>query len=207
MFAGKPIIGIVGGIGSGKSFVARQFGQLGCLVIDSDQQVRDAYRDPAVKSTLRQWWGDAAFTPGGDVDRAALAAKVFTHPEQRRRLEGLVHPWVHEARRRAMAAAADDPGVVAFVWDTPLLIEAGLHAECDAVVFVDAPLDVRLARVRATRGWEAAELARREKSQTPLDTKRGISDYQIRNTTDAGDTRDQVRDVLSRILDDAPQRP
>jgi dephospho-CoA kinase len=209
MFAGKPIIGIVGGIGSGKSHVARLFGQLGCLVIDSDAQVRDAYRDPRVVATLKQWWGDAAFHPDGSVDRSAIAAEVFTHPDERRRLEALLHPMVHAARERAMAAAAD-PAIVAFVWDTPLLIETGLHRECDAVVFVDAPLEVRLERVRATRGWDAAELARREKSQHPLDRKREISDHLVRNTADAGpDVRGQVRDVLSRILAAAaaPKRP
>lgn len=205
MFAGKPIIGIVGGIGSGKSHVARLFGELGCLVIDSDAQVRDAYRDPGVRATLRQWWGDGVFRLDGSIDRSAIAARVFSHPGERRRLEELIHPMVHAARERAMAAAADDPEVVAFVWDTPLLIETGLDRECDAVVFVDAPLEVRLARVAASRGWDAAELARRENSQHPLDTKREISDYLVRNTADAGtDVRGQVREVLSRILAAAP---
>jgi dephospho-CoA kinase len=208
MFAGKPIIGIVGGIGSGKSHVARLFGELGCLVIDSDAQVRDAYRDPHVVATLKRWWGDGAFRPDGSIDRSAIAAKVFTHPEERKRLEDLIHPMVHAARERAMAKAAGDPGVVAFVWDTPLLVETGLHRECDAIVYVDAPLEVRLERVRSTRGWDAAELTRREKSQLGLDTKREISDHLVRNTADAGiDVRGQLREVLSRILAAAPHRP
>src|SRR5687767_11437573 len=92
MFAGKPIIGITGGIGSGKSFVAKIFGELGCHVIHSDEQVKAAYEDPHVRKTLRDWWGDKVFKPDGQVDRGAIAKKVFTDPAERLRLEGLLHP-------------------------------------------------------------------------------------------------------------------
>jgi len=210
VFAGRPIIGIAGGIGSGKSRVARLFEELGCAVIDSDAQVRAAYDRDDVRRTLRQWWGDAAFKPDGRLDRAAVARRVFADPEQRRRLESLIHPLVARARDAAMNLAAQDPQIVAFVWDTPLLFEAGLNTRCDAVVFVDAPPEVRLSRVRHSRGWDAAELARRENSQWPLDRKRELSDDVVTNTADAGGgdaappgadpLRDQVRQVLSRIL-------
>jgi dephospho-CoA kinase len=183
VFAGKSVIGIAGGIGSGKSFVARLFAEEGCLVIDSDQQVSDVYRDDEVRQTLRQWWGEDVVRPDGQINRRLIGAKVFGDPVERKRLEELIHPRVRAARERAMAAAAGEPGVVAFVWDTPLLFETALNR-----------------RVGENRGWAAAELARREKSQWPLDRKREISDYVIRNTTDAGFARDQVRDVLSRIL-------
>ena len=207
MFAGKPVIGIAGGIGSGKSFVAALFRELGCAVIDSDAQVRAAYRDAIVRDTLREWWGDEVLLPDGSVNRPAIARRVFTDEAERRRLESLIHPWVAEARRREMDAAAADENVAAYVWDTPLLFEAGLAAECDAVVFVDAPLEQRLARVSATRGWEEAELLRREKSQWPLDKKKRISDHVVTNTADADDARGQVREVLSRILARSTNRP
>ena len=200
MFAGKPVIGIAGGIGSGKSFVARLFGELGCLVIDSDTQVRAAYEDGRVKDVLRGWWGDEVITPGGEINREAVGRRVFADPAERRRLEALIHPMVDEARKRQMAAAANHPQVVAYVWDTPLLFEVGLAAQCDALVFVDAPMDQRLQRLRASRGWDEAELLRRQKLQWPLDTKREISDHAITNTADADYARGQVRDVLSRIL-------
>ena len=205
--SGKPVIGIAGGIGSGKSFVARLFGELGCAIIDSDAQVRAAYRDPAVRDTLRTWWGGDVFLPGGDINRPAISLKVFADENERRRLEGLIHPWVAEARRREMAAAAGDPQVVAYAWDTPLLFEVGLIAECDAVVFVDAPVEQRLQRVGETRGWDEAELHRRQKSQWPLDKKKRISDYVVTNTADAAYARGQVREVLSRILARSSNRP
>ena len=73
MFHGKPIIGIAGGIGGGKSFVAKLFGELGCLVIHSDDVVRAVYRDEIVKHTLRHWWGKLIFEPNGDIDRSVVA--------------------------------------------------------------------------------------------------------------------------------------
>src|SRR5437588_11369641 len=118
VFRGKPIIGIVGGIGSGKSFVARLFGELGCLVIDSDALVREAYADPAVRQMLRQWWGGSVFRSDGSIDRGEIAAKVFGDSEQRRKLEALLHPCVDRRRQEIMEAAG--PRVPAFGWDTPL---------------------------------------------------------------------------------------
>ena len=200
VFAGKPVIGIAGAIGSGKSFIAKLFGELGCLVIDSDVQVRAAYQDPRVKRTLREWWGDAVFGEGGAVNRGAVGRRVFADAAERRRLEGLIHPIVNEARKWEMAAAAGDPQVLAYVWDTPLLFEAGLADQCDAIVFVDAPAEQRLERVRRSRGWDEAELLRRQKLQWPLDKKAAISDHVLTNTADADYARGQVRDVLSLIL-------
>jgi dephospho-CoA kinase len=194
----KPIIGIIGGIGSGKSFVANLFGELGARVINSDDLVHAVYSREDVKSTLRVWWGDEVFSHDGSVDRKAIAKRVFADAEQRRRLEQLVHPLVNQQRERMMEAAKDDPAVTAFIWDTPLLVETGLNRLCDAVVFVDAPVQTRLARV-ASRGWDEAELVRRENSQMPLDNKRKISDYVISNAADAASARSQVRLVFSRI--------
>jgi dephospho-CoA kinase len=201
MFSGKPVIGITGGIGSGKSFIARLFGELHCAVIDSDAQVRAAYDDPAVRHILRQWWGDEAFLADGRVNRSAIAKRIFSDAIERRKLEGLLHPMVNEARRREMEKLAEDPEIVAFVWDTPLLLETGLITECDAVVFVEAPSGLRLSRVGQGRGWDEAELQRRENLQWPLDRKRDISDHVVQNTADAGEARSQVRAVLSRILE------
>jgi len=200
VYAEKPIIGIAGGIGSGKSFVAGLFAEMGARVVDSDALVRAAYQDPRVKDVLRGWWGDDAFGPGGEINRAAVGRRVFSDPAERLRLEGLIHPIVDEARKSVMAEAATDPQVIAYVWDTPLLFEVGLAGECDALVFVEAPLEQRLERVRRSRGWDEAELDRRQKLQWPLDKKRRISDYAVANTADADYARGQVRDVLSRIL-------
>lgn len=187
--------------------MAELFRELGCLVVNSDEQVREAYRQPHVLQTLRKWWGDEVIGADGRVNRRAIAQRVFASSAERDRLEHLLHPLVNQARQRQMAAAADDGQIVAYVWDTPLLIEAGLHEQCDAIVFVDAPLETRLARVRETRNWDAAELARRENLQQGLDRKREISDHLVSNTADVEFARRQVREVLSRILARTKQQP
>ena len=200
MFSGKPIIGIAGGIGSGKSFIAQLFASEGCLVLNADDQVRALYADPAIKHTLRDWWGPKVFNNQGDLDRRAIAHIIFADSEQKKRLESLLHPKVDQLRQAAMQAAASDPQVLAFVWDIPLLFEVNLYLRCDAIIFVDAPDEQRLERVRKTRGWDENELRRREKLQHPLDNKRKMSNYIVQNTADVGFAQQQVRDVLREIL-------
>jgi dephospho-CoA kinase len=200
LHAGKPIIGLAGGIGSGKSHAAALLREMGCRVIDSDAQVRAAYESEPVRRQLRNWWGDEVFTPDGKVDRRAIGQRVFTKGDERERLERLIHPLVAAAREREMADAAADKMALAFVWDTPLLFEKGLNRQCDAVVFIDAPWQVRLQRVADSRGWSDDELRRRENFQWPLDKKRSFSDYVLNSTGDAEEFRSQVRQTLSRIL-------
>ncbi len=199
MFHHKPIIGIAGGIGSGKSFIARLFGELGCSVIDSDAAVREVYTQPAVLQTLQSWW-PGVVDQVGKLDRKAVASRVFNNPDERKRLESLVHPLVDQARLCQMNRdLSQTPNLKAFIWDTPLLFEAGLHRQCDTVVFVDAPLETRLSRV-AGRGWDQAELSRRENLQWPLDKKRSLCNDVIVNFGNEADARGQVGQVLSRIL-------
>ena len=206
MFAGKPIVGLVGGIGSGKSYIARMFEDEGCLVIDSDEAVGEAYQRPEVREKLKEWWGGEVFFPNGQVNRKAIAQRVFRDEGERRRLEGLIHPIVAEIRDEQMRLAQRDASVVAYVWDTPLLLEVGLGGQCDAIVFIDSPEEERLERVKRTRGWDEAELRRREKLQMPLDKKRVMANDMVRNTAGADDeVRNQVRKVLSRILARIPR--
>jgi dephospho-CoA kinase len=197
VFNGKPIIGLAGGIGSGKSFVAKLFEELGCVVINSDDLAHEAHGDPVVRQAFRSWWGQGVFKADGSVDRRAVAKIVFADPAERARLEALLHPLIDRLRIEKMRSAGNS--ALAFVWDSPLLFETGLDARCDATVFVDAPEAVRVNRV-TPRGWDAGELARREKNQWPLDKKRAIADYVVDNTADAGQTRGQVSRLLSRIL-------
>jgi dephospho-CoA kinase len=200
MFHDKPIIGIAGGIGSGKSFVARLFGEFGCCVIHADEQVRLAYDDPEIREKLKSWWGAEIFKSDGEIDRRAIAGRIFGDESERLRLEALLHPWIAQRRDQLMAKTATNPQVVAFVWDTPLLFETGQDKRCDAVVFVDSPADLREKRVLQSRGWQADEIIRREKLQWPLDKKKNLAHYVLVNTADAAASRSQVREILSRIL-------
>lgn len=209
MIRGRPVIGLVGGIGAGKSAVASIWAELGCAVSHSDDLARAAFEDPAVRDALLAWWGPRILIGDGDaagrIDRRAIGAIVFGDEAERRRLEGLVHPWIERAREASFAAAP--ASTRAFVIDAPLLFEAGLDRICDAVVFVDAPPDARLERLGRTRGWDADELARREAAQWPLDRKRASAHHVLRNAGDMAALRDEARRLLETIeLEAAPDR-
>lgn len=214
-----PVIGLAGGIGAGKSRVARMLGELGCLVLDSDAQARAELESPEVKAELVRWWGPGVLDESGRVDRAAVAGIVFARPEARRSLEGLIHPRLKARRAEVIERAgladvagggagegvagvasgtAPAGGVRAVVVDAPLLFEAGVNKECDAVIFVEAPVEVRLGRLARSRGWDAAELARRESAQWPLEQKRVLSDEVIQNSND--DRADEVKAAVESAL-------
>jgi len=196
-FEGKPVIGLAGGIGAGKSEVARILRELGCLVVDSDQLARAALLDPDIKRELVSWWGDGVLDEVGEINRSAVAHIVFADPAQRKRLEALTHPWIEEKRKEQFASA--DRSTCAYVIDAPLLFEAGVDHECDAVIFVDAPRQARLERVQKFRGWTAEELDRRESSQLSLDEKRSRADYVVENTGDLAALAAEVGKVLRMI--------
>lgn len=196
----KPVIGLLGGPGSGKSLVAAQFAKLGCAVVDADRLAREALGEEGVLEQLTQWWGPGVLGPDGKADRKAIAAIVFGRPEELARLESVLHPRVAVVREREHEAYQGNSGVVAIVEDTPLLLEKNLEGVCDVLIFVEAPREVRLERVARTRGWDEKELARREKNQLSLDTKRRRSDHVLDNSGGEAQTYEQARRLLSLIL-------
>jgi dephospho-CoA kinase len=198
----KPVIGIAGGIGSGKSLVARQFESLGCAVIDADQLSHQVLTEPAVREELVKWWGPEILDASGNLDRKAIGRRVFNAPEELRRLENLVHPRVHALRAALRAKYDADPAVVAVVEDCPLLYEVGLDKQCDVVVFVAARPEVRLERVKSKRGWTEEDLKSREKNQEPLDIKAARADHIVENSESQSQTYHQVRQILLEIIPD-----
>ncbi|MBL0922418.1 MAG: dephospho-CoA kinase [Phycisphaerales bacterium] len=199
------VIGLAGSVGAGKSTVARLLAERGCVVVDSDAAVRALLATAPVRDELVRWWGDGVLDGAGALDRSAIARVVFADPLQRRRLEAFIHPLLAPGRDRAIAKAGE-AGAPAVVLDAPLLFEAGLDAECDAVIVVDAPRTLRLARVRGARGWTEEELARREKSQHPLEDKRRRADYLLDNSGDEADLAESVARVFSKIMEHRPRR-
>ncbi|MGP1272270.1 MAG: dephospho-CoA kinase [Phycisphaerales bacterium] len=192
------VIGIAGGIGSGKSTVARAFTDLGCLLYDADAEVAALYRRPEVLREIRSWWGDGVVVDGRP-DRAAIARLVFNDPAERDRLQRLLFPLLAEARAALLVRATRD-GVLGVVIDAPLLFEAGLDAECDAVVFVDTPRPIRVERVAARSGWDEAELDRRENAQWGLDAKRSRSAYTVDGSQPVAVIRERVSEILRQMI-------
>ena len=193
-----PVIGLTGGIGAGKSTVARILESLGCVVSDSDRDAAAVMETSDVRERLRAWWGDGIIAADGTLDRGAIAARVFEDPRERGRLENLVHPLVHERRRRRFEEASPDSR--AWVIDAPLLFEAGLDEECDAIIFVDASRDLRVRRVETGRGWDASEIDRREAAQLPIDEKRNRATVVITNNAATERLENDVRAFLDSMI-------
>ncbi len=187
----KPIIGLVGGIGAGKSTAAGILRDLGVEVIDADAIVHQELATAAVVEMIGQWWPGTVVN--GQVDRKTLAKQVFGDPRLLGRLEGLLWPRVLAAVERQLSIATARNAGCALAIDAPMLLEAGLDAVCDCVVFLDADLATRLARVRP-RGWDEQELARREATQMPIATKRSRADHVV--TSD-----DQLHKRLTELLE------
>ena len=182
------IVGVLGGIGAGKSTVTRLFADLGAEVIHADDIAHDVLETPAVREALRARLGEGFLGPGGTMDRKALAARVFENPEELEMLEGLIHPRVTERIHSRVQEIG--PGKL-IVLDVPLLAASPLQRLCDEILFVEADLDTRRKRVEA-RGWAPGELERRESRQDDLNKKRSLADRIIDNSGTLEETRRQV---------------
>lgn len=189
------LIGIVGGIASGKSFVSRAFQEFGAKWIDADAMVHDAYRQPAVLQALSQRWGAGVFDEHGNLDRRKVAAIVFAPTDQAKAelewLESLVHPLVRGQIKRQLDRWQNDPTIKVVVLDAPVLLKAGWDNLCDELVFVDADESQRWARVQA-RGWTHEEWKQRESLQAPMAEKFARSTRTIDNNGSPEATQEQV---------------
>jgi len=188
------VIGLLGGVASGKSLVARQLAALGAGVLDADQAAHEALNIPRIEDSVRKRWGERVFGADGRVDRSQLARIVFADPpegpRERQFLEQLTHPAIGRklAKEAERLAASGSP---AAVLDAPLLLEAGWDRLCSRLVFVDAPRELRLVRASA-RGWSEREFLAREAAQQSLDCKRRRADMVVDNTGPPEQTRAQV---------------
>ena len=194
---GMRVIGLAGGIGSGKSTVAQAFRAAGAEVFDADDCVRKLFGSPEVKGELVGAFGPAVLGPDGSVDRAGLADRVFADAHERARLEGVLHPRV-TAEAEAWLDDAGSRGVRWAVLDVPLLFEVAMDDWCDTVVFVEASRRARLERVSA-RGWDGSELDRREAAQMDIDEKRDRSSSVVDNCGEQDEIVAQVRQILDRL--------
>jgi dephospho-CoA kinase len=196
----KPIIGLCGGIGAGKSAVAAEFGRQGCLVVDSDELNRHVLRRPDVLNTLRSWWGDAVVGPNGEPDQRRIAGLVFADSDQKVRLEELVYPLIAELREAMIKTVGEDRTVKAIILDSPLLFESNLDRRCDSIVFVEASRAQRLQRLQQARNWDEAQLRQREQWQKPLDFKRSHSEFVVDNEGSPDRLSPQITEILDRVV-------
>lgn len=192
-------VGLTGNIASGKSTVASVWRELGAVVVDADELARQAVEpgSPGLHAIVERW-GEEVLAADGTLDRAALRNIVFRDDAARAHLEAIVHPRVGELRAAAFedAAATGAPIVVA---DVPLLFEAGLQDRFDVIVLVDAPEEVRRARIVEHRGLDGAAADRMIAAQMAASAKRGRAAIVIDNDGSLDLLRQRATDAWRRL--------
>lgn len=188
------VIGLVGGIGAGKSAVAAVFEEMGAHRIDADRIAHHVLQLPSVKRRLKDLYGNSIIDVCGRVDRAALAQRAFRSKKTIRELEGVIHPIVIQRITKRIAAAS---GIV--VLDAPLILECALDELCDLLVCVKAPARVRRARLRRERNWDEREVRRRERLQLPVAAKARRADICVENDGSPVRTRARIKAIWKGI--------
>ena len=192
------VVGIVGGVASGKTFVADRLAALGAAVVDADRLGHEVLREPAVRAAVLKRWGTALAAPDGQIDRRKLAAIVFGNSAKAREelaaLEALIHPKMKKLVLEELERLAADGITKVAVLDAPVLLKSGWRGICDRIIYIEAPVDVRLARATA-RGWQKEDFERREAAQESLQAKRQAADLAIDNSGSAEATIAQIEQL------------
>ena len=194
------LVALTGGIASGKSTIARRLAELGAVIVDADQVVRDVQQPGSpVLAAIAAEFGHGMLRADGSLDRAGLGARVFGDAAAVQRLNALVHPAVRlESKRRFDAAFAADPGAVV-VYDVPLLAEARLGDPWDLIVVAHAPADVRAQRLVELRGLSDADAAARIGSQVSDQERLRIADVVIDTAGSIAHTLTQVDELWAAL--------
>ena len=195
----KRVLGLIGGIGSGKSCVAAAFAKRGARVISGDQAGHEALKQPEIRDQVEKRWGKGLIDEKGEVNRRALGRIVFAKQEELRALEAMVFPWIGQRLRDEIAAAARDVQVPLIVLDAAVMLEAGWNNVCDRIVYVHAPRDARLRRLAETRGWTAKEVEARESVQMSLTEKATRADFAVDNSGSPEELERQI-EAIWRLL-------
>ncbi|MDR1603265.1 MAG: dephospho-CoA kinase [Gracilibacteraceae bacterium] len=199
------VVGLTGGIGSGKSSVAAWLRERGLDVFDADREIHALYADPALRAQIAGQLGGTGAGPEG-VDRRQIAALVFADPAALSRLENILYPAL-KARWQAARAAAAMRGAPALIYDVPLLYEKGLTADVDAVWVVYATPAQQLERTMARSGLTAVEVEARLAAQMPLAAKVRRADTVIRNDGTWAETEAQLLNLLATLPGGGPMPP
>jgi len=214
----KPVIGILGGIGSGKSTVAAEFAKLGCKVIDADEIAHELLDEPRVKEKIIGIFGRAILDSEGKIDREKLAEVVFDDARNQKSeagsqksevgslssalclLSSVLHPLVLQRAEELIEKYNRQNQVKAIVLDMPLLVEVGWDKRCDRLIFVDCRQKLRLDRAKKM-GFDKNQVKIRENFQISLDNKANVADNTINNNSDFSALAKQVTDIFSYVVD------
>jgi dephospho-CoA kinase len=195
-------VGLTGGVASGKSTVAAILRELGAVVVDADDLAREVVEPgtPGLAAVVAEF-GPEVLTAEGHLDRGRVGAIVFADPERRAALEAIIHPRV---RARAAEIEAEAPAGTLVVHDIPLLVETGQAGDFDAVLVVDEPEDVQLARAVHERGWSEDEARSRMAAQASREARLAAATHVIENSGTREDLRQRVAEVFSALTGTQP---
>lgn len=195
------LVGLTGGIGSGKSTVARLLERRGAVVFDADALAREAVEPgtPGHDAVVERF-GANVLAPGGELDREALASIVFADPAARRDLEAIVHPEVRRLFAEGCEAYRDDDVVVVF--SAPLLVETGMHTAFEVLVVVSTPVESQIERLLRDRGMREDSIRSRIGAQAPLEEKAAVADVIVDNEG----TLEELEAQVDRLWNDLRTR-
>ena len=192
------LVGLTGGIGSGKSTVARLLEKRGAVVFDADLLAREAVEPgtPGHAAVVERFGADV-LAPGGELDREALASIVFADPAARRDLEQIVHPEVRRLFAEGSEAYRDTDRVVVF--SAPLLVETGMHTAFEVLVVVSATVATQIERLMRQRGMSEPSIRARIDAQAPLEDKAAAADFLVDNEGSLGELESQVEQLWNDL--------
>ena len=201
------LVGLTGGIATGKSTVSALLRQLGCEIIDADLLAREVVEPgrPAWTTIVAEF-GQGVVTGDGALDRKKLGAIVFANPEWRRRLEAITHPAIRERFQARLDELAENGFTGIVVFDAAVMIESGNYKSMDRLVVVVTDEPTQMARLRGRDGTDDAEGRRKIASQMPLSEKAKLADYVIDNSGDRHATAEQVRRVFAALMSELEAR-
>jgi len=193
-------MGILGGVGSGKSTVAAEFAKLGCEVIDADKIAHELLDEPVVKNKVAASFGEVILDSVGKIDHKKLADIVFVDADKLSLLNKIIHPLVLERAEELIKRAKHQNQVKAIVLDMPLLVEVGWAKRCDKLIFVECKQQLRAERAKKMGIFNENQLKIRENFQISLDKKESIADNIIDNNSGFSALAGQVADIFSGIM-------
>jgi dephospho-CoA kinase len=197
----KPIIGILGGICSGKSTAAAEFAKLGCEVIDADEIVHELLEKKTIREKIVGIFGRAVVDSEGKIDSRKLADIVFADADKLSSLNKIIHPFVLERTEELIEKYNRQSQVKAIVLDMPLLAEVGWAKRCDKLIFVDCKRQLRINRAKKLGIFDENQLKIRENFQISLDNKVSITDNTIDNNSGFSALAKQIAVIFSCIID------
>ncbi len=194
----KLTIGLIGGIGAGKSTAARMLAARGGAIVDADALGHEALLQPDIRQNIVDRWGERVLAADGKIDRKVLAGIVFANSGERVALEAVVFPYIREQATAHIVRAVAELGVRFVVLDAAVLLEAGWDDACDRVLYIDAPRELRLQRLAARSGWTAEQVESREAAQWPAAEKMKRADVVLVNDGEPLWLQEQIDQVLAK---------